>query len=204
MFWYHWANQGPHYYALAHLAWNPRADVQAVMNDYYQRTYGPAAADLKAYWELLERTRMEFVAEKSGRARVYNLPQKYTPALLATAQSHLDAAAAKLATADEKYRRRLHFTRCGFEFTQLVLSTRAAMQKFEASKGKDAAAKAQVLANWARVDVMEKEYPAFAINWRSVFAAGNPGGRNKRTEGLHPDAPLSLKTIREMRTTDLE
>ncbi len=35
------------------------------------------------------------------------------------------------------------------------------------AKGRDAAAKAQVLANWARVDVMEMEYPPFAINWRS-------------------------------------
>jgi hypothetical protein len=204
MFWYHWANQGPHYYALAHLAWNPRVDVQILMNDYYQRTYGPAAADLKAYWELLERTRMEFVAEKTGSARVFDLPQKYTPALLATAQSHLDSAATKLATADEKYRRRLHFTRCGFEFTQLAVSTRDAMQKFEASKGEEAAAKAQVLANWARVDVMEKEYPAFAINWHSVFSSASPGGRNKRTEGLHPDTPLSPKTLRNMKATDLE
>ncbi len=204
MFWYHWANQGPHYYAVAHLAWNPHTDVQALMNDYYQRTYGPAAADLKAYWELLERTRMEFVTAKPSRMRVFDLPEKYTPALLAKAQSHLDAAATKLASADEKYRRRLHFTRCGFEFTKLVVSTRAAMQKFEASKGKDAEAKAQVLANWARVEVMEKEYPAFAINWRSVFAVSTPAGRNKRTEGLHPDAPLSPSTLKEMKSTDLE
>ena len=119
-----------------------------------------------------------------------------------TSQSY--PAATKLASADEKYRRRLHFTRCGFEFTQLVVSTRAAMQKFEAGKGKDAAAKAQVLANWARVDVMEKEYPAFAINWHSVFAIGTPGGRNKRTEGLHPDAPLSPRTLKEMSSTNLE
>jgi hypothetical protein len=209
MFWYHWANQGPHYYALAHLAWNPRADVQAVMDDYYQRTYGPAADDLKAYWELLERTRMEFVTAKPGRVRVFDIPEKYTPELLAKAQSHLDAATAKLASADEKYRRRLHFTRCGFEFTKLVVSTRAAMKKFEASKGKDAAAKAQVLANWDRVEVMEKEYPAFAINWHSVFStpgnnAGEPGKRSKRTEGLHPDAPLSPRTLKEMQAAGLE
>jgi Domain of unknown function (DUF4838) len=204
MFWYHWANQGPHYYALAHLSWNPRIDLQALMNDYYQRTFGPAAADLKAYWELLERTRMEFVTAKPSRLRAFDLPEKYTPALLTEAQSYLDAAAAKLANSDEKYRRRLHFTRCGFEFTKLVVDTRSAMQKFEASKGKDAASKAQVLANWAKVDVMEKEYPAYAINWRSIFAIGTPGGRNKRTEGLHPDAPLSPKTLKEMNSTDLE
>ena len=53
-------------------------------------------------------------------------------------------------------------------------------------------------------DFKHPEETPFAINWHSVFDAGNPGGRNKRTEGLHPDAPLSPKTLREMNSTDLE
>jgi hypothetical protein len=204
LFWLHWATQGPHYYALAHLAWNPRADVGAVMDDYYQRAYGPAAPDLKAYWELLERTRMEFVAEEPSRQRAYDLPKKYTPGLLAQAQSHLDDAARAVAGADEKYRRRLRFTQCGLDYTKLVVETRAWMQKFEASKGKDADAKAKVLANWQRVETMKKEYPEFAINWQPVFRAPMPGGDAKRVMGLHPDAPLSGRVLRELRAPGLE
>ncbi len=206
MFWYHWSTQGPHYYALAHLAWNPHADVKALMDDYYQRTYGPAAADLKAYWELLERTRMEFVAEKPSRWRAFDLPEKYTPALFTQAQAHLDSAAAKIASADEKYRRRLHFTRCGFEFARLVVDTRAAMQKFEASKGKDEAAKARVLANWERTVVMQKEFPAFAINWMATFhtPGAAAGKRDKRGEGLHPNSPINARTLKEMQAPGLE
>jgi len=79
LFWQHWANQGPHYYALAHLAWNPQADVAAVMADYYERGFGPAASDVKAYWQLLERTRMEFVAEEPSRHRAFDLPKKLRP-----------------------------------------------------------------------------------------------------------------------------
>ena len=176
LFWLHWATQGPHYYALAHLAWNPHADVAAVMDDYYQRGFGPAAADVKAYWQLLERTRMEFVAEEPSRHRAFDLPKKYTPELFAQAQSHLDAAAAKLAGADEKYRRRLHFIQCGLDYAKLVVETRAWMQKLEASKGKDADAKAKVLANWQRVEQMKKEFPEFAINWQAVFRAPGGGG----------------------------
>ncbi|MFN0075810.1 MAG: DUF4838 domain-containing protein [Prosthecobacter sp.] len=206
MFWYHWSTQGPLYYALAHLAWNPHTDVKALMDDYYQRTYGPAAADVKAYWELLERTRMEFVAEKPSRWRAFDLPEKYTPALFAKAQAHLDAAAAKVATADEKYRRRLHFTRCGFEFAKLVVDTRAGMQQFEASKGKDEAAKARVLANWDRTVVMQKEFPPFAINWMATFhtPGAAPGKRDKRGEGLHPKSPINARTLEEMRAPGLE
>jgi len=201
MFWFHWATQGPHYYALAHLAWNPRADVQAVMDDYYRRAFGPAAADLKAYWQLLERTRMEFVVAKPSRQRAYDIPEKYTPALLAQAQAHLDAAAAKLAAADEKYRRRLAFVRCGLDFTRLVVDTRAWMQKFEASKGKDADAKARVLANWQTAAKMKAEFPPFAINWQAVFRVDS---KEKRVMGLHPDYPLSGRTLRELRATGIE
>jgi hypothetical protein len=207
MFWYHWSTQGPLYYALAHLAWDPKADVAALMDDYYQRCCGPAAADAKAYWQLLERTRMEFVVEKPSPFRAFELPQKYTAELFAQAQAHLDSAAAKLISADEKFRRRLHFTRCGFEFAKLAVDTRAAMQQFEASKGKDEAAKARVLANWDRKVVMQKEFPPYAINWNATFhtPGATPGGkRDKRGEGLHPKSPLTPYTLKRMQAAGLE
>jgi hypothetical protein len=200
LFWFHWATQGPHYYALAHLAWNPYADVSALMDDYYPRGFGPAAADVKAYWQLLERTRMEFVVEEPSRQRAFDLPKKYTPELFAKAQAHLAAAAAKLQGADEKYRRRLRFIQCGLDYAKLVVETRAWMQKLESSKGKDAEVKAKVLGNWQRVERMKKEFPAFAINWQAVFRAPQPGDdneRHKRIMGLHPDCPLSGRAKRE-------
>lgn len=205
LFWLHWSTQGPHYYALAHLAWNPRTDVATLMDDYYWRGFGPAAAEVKAYWQLMERTRMEFVAEEPSRQRAFDLPKKYTPALFAQAQSHLDAAAKKLAGADEKYRRRLHFIRCGFDFAQLVVDTRAWMQKFEASKGKDAQARAKVEANWARAAQMKKDFPEHAIGWIAVFREPTGTGEaSKRVMGLHPSAPLSGRTLRELRAPGLE
>lgn len=204
LFWFHWATQGPHYYALAHLAWNPFTDVEALMDDYYERGFGPAAAEVKAYWKLFERTRMEFVAEEPSRQRAYDLPKKYTPEWFAEAQSHLDTAGAKIANADEKYRRRLHFIQCGLDYAELVVDTRAWMQKLEASKGKDAEAKARVLANWERVEEMKKTFPEFAINWQAVFRAPEPGKDTKRVMGLHPDAPLSGRTLRELQQAGLE
>ena len=46
---------------------------------------------------LLERTRMEFVAEEPSRRRAYDIPKKYAPELLAKAQSHPIVARALLA-----------------------------------------------------------------------------------------------------------
>ena len=206
LFWQHWANQGPHYYALVHLAWNPQADVAAVMDDYYERGFGPAAADVKAYWQLLERTRMEFVAKEPSRFRAFDLPKKYTPELFAQAQAHLDTAAKKLATADEKYRRRLHFIQYGLDYAKLLVDTRAWMQKLEASKGQDIAAKAQVETNYTRAEQMKQNAPAHAINWQAVFRLPGFGGGdgNQRVMGLHPDAPLSGRTLKELRTPGLE
>ena len=206
MFWQHWANQGPHYYALVHLAWNPQADVAAVMDDYYERGFGPAAADVKAYWQLLERTRMEFVAKEPSRFRAYDLPKKYTPELFAQAQAHLDAAGKKLAAADEKYRRRLHFIQYGLDYAKLLVDTRAGVQKLEASKGQDMDAKAKVEANYSRAEQMKQNAPAHAINWQAVFRLPGYGGGdgNQRVMGLHPDAPLSGRTLRELRTPGLE
>lgn len=200
LFWLHWANQGPHYYALAQLAWNPRTDVAVVMDNYYERGFGPGAPEVKAYWQLLERTRMAFVAEEPSRHRAFDLPDKYTPELFAQAQAHLDAAAKKLATAEEKYRRRLRFVQYGLDYAKLVKDTRAWMQKLEASKGQDTSAKARVEANWPRAEQMKQNAPAHAINWQAVFRVPSNGGGdgNKRVMGLHLESPLSGRTLREL------
>ena len=78
------------------------------------------------------------------------------------------------------------------------------MQKFEAGQGKDTEAKAQLLANWDKVQRMKEEFPPFAINWQAVFRVPTPGGEAKRIMGLHPDHPLSGRTLRELRAAGLE
>ena len=150
---------------------------------------------------------MEFVAEEPSRHRAFHLPRKYTPELFARAQAHLDAAAAKLTAAEEKYRRRLRFIQYGLDYAKLVVETRAWMEKLEASKGKDDDAKAHVLANWTRAAQMKEDSPEHAINWGAVFRApdGKSGGDgNKRVMGLHPDTPLSGRTLKELNAPGLE
>lgn len=78
------------------------------------------------------------------------------------------------------------------------------MQKLEASKGKDANAKSRVMANWDRVEEMKKTFPEFSINWSAIFRAPEPGKEAKRVMGLHPDAPLSGRVLKELREAGLE
>ncbi len=51
---------------------------------------------------------------------------------------------------------------------------------------------------------MKKEITS--SNWQAVFRQpGNGGGDgNKRVMGLHPDAPLTGRTLRELREPGLE
>ena len=201
LLWFHWATQGPHYYLLAHLAWNPYADAQAIMDDYYQRAFGPASGELKAYWTLMQETRMAFVREVPNRMRAFDIPRKYTPELLAQAESLLNQADAKLRGAPDIYRQRVAFVRCGLDYTRLVVDTRRWMQQVEAGKGKDADAIAKVNANWETAARMRTTFPAFAINWIAVF---RQGGDHKRAMGLHPDNPLSGRVKREAETRSIE
>lgn len=92
----------------------------------------------------------------------------------------------------------------GFDYAKLVVDTRASMQQLEASKGKDADARARVMANWDRVEEMKKTFPEFSINWSAIFRAPEPGKDSKRVMGLHPDAPLSGRVLKELREAGLE
>ena len=60
------------------------------------------------------------------------------------------------------------------------------------------------VANWDRVEEMKKTFPEFAINWQAIFRAPEPGKDTKRVMGLHPDAPLSGRTLRELQQAGLE
>ena len=200
MFWFHWATQGPHYYLLAHLAWNPNADAAAVMDDYYTRGFGPAHEAVKAYWDLMEDTRQAVVEEVPNRHRAYEIPKYYTPQLLAHAEALLDQAVAKVADDPEIYRQRIEFLRAGLQHTRLVVDTRKWMQRVEESKGKDPQAVARVLANWEKAAEMRETLPAFAVNYQAVFHQP----MNKRMMGLHPGNLLSGRVMREAQMRGLE
>ncbi len=110
-----WPTQGPLYYLMAHLAWNPYQDGYAVMDDYYRRGFGPAAQQLKAYWTLMEETRNRMVDGKLTYSQVYDA------AFFKRAAGLLDGADAAVAKAPEIYRRRIAYVRVGLEFTRKMI-----------------------------------------------------------------------------------
>lgn len=178
--WEHWATQGPQYYAMAQLIWAPSKDGRAILDDYYRRAFGPAAAAVRAYFEGLETARMAYVNEHGYGAGVFDLPRIFTEGLLAQSDEHLRQAEAAAADSSEVFRERVQFVRAGLTYTRLLMETIDAMESYWTKKD-DALAK-QVLANWAEMERVCEAHP-YAINWGPVRPS------TPRMIGLHPDYP---------------
>lgn len=126
--WEYWGTQGPLYYALSHVLWDPQVDWHAVMDDYYQRGFGPAAQDIKAYWTFLEEARNRKVDEYPGEENGYE--EVYNDAFYRKAYDLLDSAAQKVKGGPEKYAQRIAFVRAGLDHTQLASKVRQTGAKY--------------------------------------------------------------------------
>lgn len=86
-----WALDGPLYYVLAKLMWDPSADPEALAQDWLTHMFGTAAPQMKAYYNAVEEA-----VRKTGRPYADNPPKQvpglYDPQALEAAQQHLEAA----------------------------------------------------------------------------------------------------------------
>lgn len=176
--WEHWATHGPQYYVMAQLVWNPQADAEVVLADYYDRAFGPAAAPVREYYEALEQARMKYTAT-DGESGVFGFPKLYTPELLRASQARLDRAAAAV-PADSLFAQRVAFVQAGLDYTRLTVENIGLMAGYW--KTKDAAVAAQVKENWSTIEQLIAAHP-HAINGGPVRSI------TPRMAGLHPDAP---------------
>ena len=189
--WEHWATVGPLYYIMAQLAWNPAADADAILEDYYTRAFGPAAPGVREYFEDLERDRMAFTAT-NGEAGVFSFPRLYTEALLGESQARLDRAAA-VAPADSVFAKRVAFIQAGLTYTKLQVENITLMDRYW--RKKDDALAARVKQNWSTIEKLVADHP-YALNWGPIRPI------TPRMAGLHPDsAPPKTK---KKRANDLD
>ena len=100
----------------------------------------------------MEETRQAFVKEVPNRYRAYDIPQRYTPELLARAEALLNRAVAQVANGPEIYRQRIEFIRAGLQHN----AARRRHPQFDAEsrrekqRPRDAEAVARVKANWEK------------------------------------------------------
>lgn len=109
------------FYAAARWTWNPALSFDAVLGEFCDRFYGPAAAPMKQYWTLLENA-----AHQSGwnpavwPAITTPDARLFTPAVLGEAARLLDAA--KAAAQSPKEQERVALIRRSLDFVTLSVS----------------------------------------------------------------------------------
>ncbi len=190
--WEHWATVGPLYYIMAQLAWNPAADSDAILADYYDRAFGRGAPQVREYFEVIERQRMEFVA-KNGEAGVFSFPQLYTADLLRESESRIEAALAAV-PADSIHAKRIAFIEAGLTYTNLQVENISLMERYWTKE--DDAIAAKVKQNWTKIETLVAAHP-YAINWGPVRPT------TPRMQGLHPDSPPPKAKKKRVNDLDL-
>jgi hypothetical protein len=149
----HWAGEGLNYYVLAKLLWEPRADVDAIVQDYCHSGFGPAADTIRMYFDGVERNTTEFARSNTEES------QTASPELLARWSSReffnrcdvlLDQANRQAAD-DEAIRQRIAFLHVAVEHGRIRHDWVVA--KIEARNGSSQAV--------ARLQEIEKKRDAF-------------------------------------------
>ncbi|MCA1810021.1 MAG: DUF4838 domain-containing protein, partial [Lentisphaerae bacterium] len=138
-----WAGQGPHYYMLAQMAWNPYADGEAILADYYQRAFGPAAETMAGYWEAITRAAERIGFEGESDRDVWDA------AFFEDATARLDQAATEAATDETAvYAERVAFVRVGLEYLRLLREMDPLIDRMAETRGRDPEARAAAEAKW--------------------------------------------------------
>lgn len=117
-----WAGDGLNYYVLARLLWNPKQDVDDVIQEYCQLGFGPkAGATVRAYFQHLEDMTTELASERSYQGRKINpdvLARMYTDAFFEKANALLDEAARE-AEGNDRILARIGFLKTPLEYARI-------------------------------------------------------------------------------------
>lgn len=106
-----WHLYGPQIYLSLRMAYDPRLDPVALMDDYYAKFYGPAAAPMKAYWTGIDEATAKLGNHSGG---FYGMSGVYTPEFVRACESRLKQAA-DAAKGDAVYSERVALHAAGFQ-----------------------------------------------------------------------------------------
>ena len=107
---------GLNHYIAGQLSWDVDADVDVLLEEFFAKFYGPAAAPMRAFWLDIEEYYALLRAGPHAAERV-----RHTPGLWPTLAAHLDAAleiAEALPESEKRYLDRIQFTRDGFDMAR--------------------------------------------------------------------------------------
>ncbi|HKA07505.1 MAG TPA: DUF4838 domain-containing protein [Gemmataceae bacterium] len=127
-----WYIYGPQIYLSLRMAYDPKLDPVAFMDDYYTKFYGPAAEPMKAYWTGIDQATAKLHNHAGG---FHGLAAVYTPEFCRACDSRLSKAAAA-AKGDRVYAERVAMHAAGFANVMDYLAICNGMAAGEVDKAK--------------------------------------------------------------------
>ena len=128
-----WHIYGPQIYLSQRLAYNPYANADEIMDDYWIKFYGPKASPhMKSYWMGIDEAQQHL---KSHAGCFYGLAQIYTPEFLRHCEVLLDKAASA-ASGDPLYEQRVALHSIGLRNARAYRAITDAMNKGEFATAK--------------------------------------------------------------------
>ena len=115
---HNWATQGLNYYVVARLHWNPEQDVDAIVDDYCQAGFGPAAKSVRRYFDKLEALMDEAATKKEKPVTVFQ------PKALDKSRKELEQAR-RDADSDPVIVKRIAFLELGLRWTEIEVRAHA-------------------------------------------------------------------------------
>jgi hypothetical protein len=109
---HNWATQGLNYYIVARLHWNPEQDVDALVDDYCQAGFGPAAKSVRRYFDGLKALMDEAASKKATPTTVFH-PKALNRLRKELAQARRDAGI------DATIAKRIAFLELGLRWTEI-------------------------------------------------------------------------------------
>jgi hypothetical protein len=129
-----WASRGLNYYVLAKLLWDPSQNVDALIQDYCDKGFGPASPDIQKYFSTLEECTDEIAKNAADNSRAEDaldpnsvrgilslIAKTYTPEKLAALQTILDNAK-KPAANDSEILQRIDFLEQGLRYADAEIA----------------------------------------------------------------------------------
>ena len=128
-----WEIYGPHMWLSIRLAYDPDANADALMDDFFTKFYGPKAGPfMKDYWMGIDAA---FAGLKCHSGSFYAVHLVYTPEFIAQCQDRLRKAA-EAARGDDAYQARVAMHAEGFGNAVQYVGLREAMNKGDFAEAK--------------------------------------------------------------------
>ncbi len=221
----YWAVQGPQLYLIAKLLWDPMADEQKILADYYQRGFGPAAPHIASYFQIFEDLYTRLAEQYKGQGfSAYTDPPRLFREIRSEsekatgrlgkegvarnrkieeeAQALLDKATAATAKGDKIFRERVEFIKVGFAFIQAQLDSIEAMNDFNENPTAENRERA-LAATARRTAILRENANSFALNEIDVLRLLQKSAKYLGPPEKEAPAPDS-KEDEEKLTQDLE